>query len=90
MKTLIVEHLQKIKKAVPKIEARTKVKINFNRGKHITIKGKEVEEFVTEQMIRAIDFGFDSEDALLLLQKDFILEFIDIKKTHQKEKPPRS
>jgi ribosomal RNA assembly protein len=80
MKTLIIEHLQKIKKAVPKIESRTKVKINFNRGKHITIKGKEVEEFVTEQMLRAIDFGFDTEDALLLLQKNFILEFIDIKK----------
>lgn len=78
MRTIAVERMNKIKKAVPKIESRIKVKILF-RKESVIVKGSEVSEFFVEQIIRAVDFGFHIEDALLLKNGDFLLEFIDIK-----------
>jgi|SRR3989344_5743533 len=78
MRTIIIENLTKIKKAVPKIENSIKVKISFGRGQ-INIRGNELNEFLTEEIVRAIDFGFDVDDALLLKNEDFLLEFINIK-----------
>ena len=81
MKTLIVENIRKVKKAVPKIEKKIKVRVSFGKpAEKIFIKGKELDEFVAEKIIEAVDFGFDVEDALLLKDDDFVLEFIDIKK----------
>ncbi|MAG39357.1 hypothetical protein CMI41_00095 [Candidatus Pacearchaeota archaeon] len=79
MKTLAVENLVKVKKAVPKIESRIKVEIRFGKNSQISIKGDELSEFVAEKIIEAVDFGFDVADALLLKKDDFVLEFIDIK-----------
>jgi len=80
MRTLNVENLKKIKKAVPIIEKKTKIKISFLKpqGK-IGIKGNELNEFLVTKILEAIDFGFDLDDAFLLLKEDFVLEFIDIK-----------
>jgi ribosomal RNA assembly protein len=73
-----VEHLAKVKKAVPVIE--NKIKINFSFGKdRVTITGNEVNEFLVEKIVQAVDFGFDVEDALLLTNEDFVLETINIK-----------
>ena len=73
-----VEQLNKVKKAVPVIENR--IKINFSFGKdRVMIKGNEVNEFLVEKIVRAVDFGFDVEDALLLANDKFVLEFINIK-----------
>ncbi len=73
-----VEQIKKVKKAVPLIES--KIKIHFSFGNtYVTIKGPEQNEYITEQIVRAIDFGFDPEDALLLQKEDFLLKFIDIK-----------
>ncbi len=84
VRTIAVESLSKIKKIVPKIEAKTKVRISFGSG-FVIVRGKEVEEFVVEKIIQAVDFGFDMEDALLLLNTDYLLEFVDIKEhTHRK------
>lgn len=79
MKNIIVENLKKIKKAVPVIERKTKIKISFGKSNHIIIKGGELNEYLVEQILMAVDFGFDVEDALLLKNQDFVLEFIDIK-----------
>ena len=85
MKNIIVENLKKIKKAVPVIEKKIKIKISFGKSNNIIIKGGELNEYLAEQILEAIDFGFDVEDALLLKNQDFILEFIDIKAhTHRK------
>jgi len=78
MRTLRVEQMSKIKKAVPAIENKVKVKISFGKGS-VGIKGNELNEFLVEQIIRAVDFGFHVEDALLLVNEDFVLEFISIK-----------
>jgi ribosomal RNA assembly protein len=78
MRIITVERMNKIKKAVPKIESRIKVKISFRKEK-VVVRGSEMNEFFVEQIIRAVDFGFHIEDALLLKNGDFLLEFIDIK-----------
>lgn len=78
MRTILVENLAKIKKAVPRIEGR--IKINFSFGPdRVNIDGNELNEFLVEQIVRAIDFGFHVEDALLLRSEDFVLEFIKVK-----------
>lgn len=79
MRILSVENLNKVRKAVPSIERKSGVKIGFLKDGKVSVKGKEVDEFVVEKIISAIDFGFDKEDALLLLNGDFVLEFIDVK-----------
>jgi len=78
MKTVIVERINKIKKAVPVIEEKTKVRVRFGKGQ-VTLKGPELEEYLVEQIVRAIDFGFYYDDALLLLNEDFVLEFVEVK-----------
>lgn len=78
MHTILVEHLNKIRKSIPFLEKKMPVKVTFS-GKNIIIKGEELDEFVTMQIIRAIDFSFDAEDALLLKNPDFILQFLNIK-----------
>ncbi|MFA4960363.1 MAG: hypothetical protein WC548_01750 [Candidatus Pacearchaeota archaeon] len=78
MRVIVVESMRKIKKIVPVIENKIKIKINFFRDK-ITIEGNELNEFLVEKIIQAIDFGFYVEDALLLKDEKFVLEFIDIK-----------
>lgn len=84
MRTIPVESIRKIKKATPRIENKTKVKISLGRDR-VNIEGKELDEYFVSQIIRAVDFGFDVEDALLLLNDSFILEFIDVKShTHRK------
>ena len=76
--------MNKIKKAVPIIEDKIKIKISFQKSQ-ITIKGSELNEYTVEQIVRAVDFGFDVDDALLLKNADFVLEFINVKEhTHRK------
>ncbi len=78
MRSIDVERMNKVKRAVPVIESRIKVKISFRKDK-VMIKGAELNEFLVEQIIRAVDFGFHIDDAMLLKNEDFLLEFIDIK-----------
>ncbi len=78
MRNVPVQNMKKIKKAVPTIENKVKVKIGF--GKYgVNVKGNELNEFLVEKIIRAIDFGFDIDDALLLMSEEFVLEFVDVK-----------
>lgn len=84
MKTLLVENIERIKKAIPLIENKMKLKIDYS-GKNVIIKGEELEEFLGIEIIRAIDFSFDVEDALLLLNPDFALQFINIKDFSRKK-----
>ena len=84
MRSIVVSNMNKIKRAVPSIENRVKVNVGFGKGR-VFVKGAELNEFLVEKIIRAIDFGFDIDDALLLLNEDFVLEFIDVKEhTHRK------
>ena len=78
MRNVLVQNMNKVKKAVPAIENKVKVKVGFGKG-NVSIKGSELNEYVVEKVIQAIDFGFDAEDALLLTNEDFVLEFIEVK-----------
>ncbi len=70
--------VRKIKMVVPAIENRVKVHIGFGKDR-VSVRGSEVNEYLVEQIIRAVDFGFDIDDALLLLNQEFVLEFIEVK-----------
>ena len=84
MRNVIVENLNKIKRAVPVIENKVKIKIGFRKD-GVSINGSELNEYLVEKVLRAVDFGFDVDDALLLVDEDFVLEFIDVKNhTHRK------
>ena len=79
-----MQNMRKIKKAVPSIESKVKVHIGVGSrqsgvGGSVTVKGSELDEFLVEKIVRAIDFGFDIDDALLLLNEEFVLEFVDVK-----------
>ena len=78
MRNVLVQNMNKIKKAVPTIENKVKVKIGFGRGQ-VSIKGSELNEYLVEKVVQAIDFGFMADDALLLMNDDFVLEFIEVK-----------
>ncbi|MFH0711728.1 MAG: hypothetical protein V1889_01075 [archaeon] len=84
MRNVLVESLGKIKRAVPVIENRVKIKIGFGKS-GVSVKGGELDEYLVEKVLRAIDFGFDVDDALLLMSEGFVLEFVDVKgHTHRK------
>lgn len=78
MKEFFVEKPSKIKQSVRAIENKLKIRISLNKNK-VTIKGSELNEFIVGEIIRAIEFGFEAEDALLLANENFVLEFINIK-----------
>ena len=78
MRNVLVQNMNKIKKAVPAIENKVKVRIGFRRDS-ISIKGSELNEYLVEKVVQAIDFGFMVDDALLLMNDDFVLEFIEVK-----------
>lgn len=78
MKEIYVEKVAKVKKAIRFIENKIKIRISLNKSK-VTIKGNELNEFIVGEIIRAIEFGFEAEDAVLLANENFVLEFINIK-----------
>ncbi len=84
MRNVIVQNMNKVKKAVPAIERGIKVKIGFGNGS-VSLKGNELNEYLVEQIVLAVDFGFNVDDALLLKDDKFILEFIGVREhTHRK------
>jgi len=84
MRNVIVQNMNKVKKAVPAIESAVKVKVGFGKGS-VSLKGSELDEYLIEKVVQAVDFGFDVEDALLLKDDKFVLEFIGVREnTHRK------
>lgn len=71
------ENEKNIRKALPLIKKKIKIKL-FLKGKLVFIEGKEFEEFLVEKILSAVDFGFEVEDALLLLE-DYDFAVINIK-----------
>jgi ribosomal RNA assembly protein len=83
MRIIQVENINKVRKSVPAIENKIKIHIGFRKGS-VSIKGNEVNEFLTEKIIQAIDFGFPTDDALLLTDSDFSIDYINVKEhTHR-------
>ncbi len=78
MRTIYIEKRTKVKKAIHLIESHIKIKILFDKGK-VVIRGNELNEFLVEKIIKAVDFGFDEDDALLLKKEKYVLQFLCIK-----------
>jgi len=84
MKKVPIVSVKKIKKAIPYLSKKINVQISVSKDV-VYLEGNEVNEYLAEKIIQAIDFGFDPEDAILLRNENFSLEFINIKEhTHRK------
>jgi len=78
MQQLQIKNLKKVRRAIPVIERKVKIKTSLTKD-YVFIKGNEVNCFLVKKILLAVDFGFDIEDAFLLLKDDYSLEFINIK-----------
>ena len=78
MHQLILERPGRIRKFIARIKKKIDIKISV-KDDRVDISGDELNGFLVVKILRAVDFGFDIEDALLLLNEDFHLEFINIK-----------
>jgi ribosomal RNA assembly protein len=84
MKKVPINSPKKIEKAISYLTKKLNVGIIVNKD-YAYLEGKEVNEFLAEKIIEAVDFGFDPEDACLLRNENFSLEYINIKDhTHRK------
>ena len=78
MISIVLEKPEKIKKITKRVEIKLKVKIDY-AGNTFRIRGEEYNEFLCQEVLRAVDFGFDVEDALLLMKEDYSFQIINIK-----------
>ena len=78
METIICEKLQRIIKNKKKLEGKLGVKIAV-KDKEVTIHGSPKDEYFTEKVIEALDFGFPFSVALLIKEQDFMFESLNIK-----------
>jgi ribosomal RNA assembly protein len=84
MRNIAVQNMNKIKRAVPTIEGKIKIKVSLGKG-YVVLRGSELDEFLGEKIIQAVDFGFHVDDALLLKGEKFTLEYIKVREnTHRK------
>ena len=60
------------------LEKKLKVKI-IVKGQSTTISGNQVDEFFAERVLQALDFPFSLDEALLLLNEDYVFEVLSIK-----------
>lgn len=84
MRKILISSPEKIKKALPKIQAKIDFHADVKRDS-VTINGQEFEEVTAEKIIQALDFGFELDDAMMLLKDDRDLGYVNIKEhTHRK------
>lgn len=84
MRKILISSPEKIKKVLPKIKAKLNIHTDLKRTS-ITINGNEFDEFTAEKIIQALDFGFEPDDAMMLLKDDRDLGYVNIKEhTHRK------
>jgi len=78
MKNFYLESVNKIKRNKKTLEKELSVKISF-KGKKVMINGYEINEYVAEKVIEAIDMGFSLKNALMLKDENFVFERLLIK-----------
>lgn len=78
---ILIENTKTIKKIKSRksfLENKLKIKLKI-AGKNITIKGEEIAKYEATNVFQAIDKGFPIEEALLLLNENYIFELMNIK-----------
>ncbi|MBI2628729.1 hypothetical protein HYW74_01450 [Candidatus Pacearchaeota archaeon] len=81
MKSLYIKSARKILQNKDELEKKLKVKITV-KGQNTSITSafdNEVDEYFAERVLLALDYPFLIEDALLLLNEDYLFEAIHIK-----------
>lgn len=79
MKKLLSEKIVRIIKNKKRLEELLNVKI-VNRGKEVFISGEAEDEYVAQQVIEALDFGFPFSTVILLKNEEgFTFDVINIK-----------
>jgi len=85
MKTIISEKIARILKNKKNLEEKLNVKIT-NRGREVFIEGTPENEYIAEKVIDALNFGFSFSTAILIKERNFIFEIINIKQnTNRKD-----
>ncbi len=75
---LVVEKIQRIVQNRERLEKELEVKITA-KEKGVFVDGKPEDEYFAEKVIEALDFGFPFSTALLIKEKDFVFEKLNIK-----------
>jgi len=78
MKTLFIKSARKIIQNKEELEIKLKVKIEV-KGTNLSISGSEIDEYFAERVLRALDFPFLLDDALILVNEDYLFEVLNIK-----------
>ncbi len=78
MKKIISDKLPRILKNKKKLEKLLNIKIT-NRGKEVYIEGEATDEYISEKVIDAINFGFPLSHALEIKEQDYMFEILNIK-----------
>jgi len=84
MKKIICDNITRIIKNKKKLEKELNVKI-INKGKELFIESNPEDEYQTERVIDALDFGFPFSTAMSIKKEDLMFEIIKIKE-HTKRK----
>src|SRR3989338_5548699 len=88
MKKIISEKFPRILKNKRRLEKELGIKIS-HRGKEVFFSGNPENEYVTEKVFDALEFGFPFSAALEISNKDLMFEVINIK-DHTKRSDLRS
>ncbi len=75
---LLVDKIPRIIKNRKRLEKVLEVKIT-NKGQEVSIKGTGENEFIAEQVIKALDIGFAYPRAIKIKKDDLVFEILNIK-----------
>jgi len=78
MQEIYVENLKELIRAKNKLVKALKVKIT-NKGKNIFIEGNAENEFITIEILKAVNTGFSIDTALLIKEDNANLQILNIK-----------
>jgi len=78
MVEISISNLKKIISSKKEIEKSLKVSITYNNNT-VNIQGSAQQEYIAQEIIKALDYDFPKSDALLLLDENFLFEEINIK-----------
>lgn len=80
---ILVKNIREIRKNHKLLEKKLNIKFNII-GKKVILEDKQPEEFVAEKVILALNANFPIDEALILLDENFMLEEINIKEITNK------
>ena len=84
MTLMIIERFKRILKNRKRLEKELNVKISVSK-ENISVEGSPENEYVAEKVLKALDFGFPLQVALMIKENDYIFEILNIKDYSRKK-----